>query len=84
MITTTDVRILNKARRVLTRLADEAGTASWQTPAGYNGGAANAGDYARVAVLADVAEDAIFAVLNTANSHRVVRLHHQQMILSRS
>lgn len=79
ILTDEQVDLLNQARTLLKEYAARCGNQSYSVPSGYNGGDANVSDYARVEVLAIVAEDAIFTLLNWTNSHRVRPLTNEQL-----
>lgn len=78
-LTDEEIAALNDARTILAQYKEWAGTRSWLTPSGFADGGPNAGDYGRVAAFADIAEDAIFMVLNVSNSHRVRKMTKDQL-----
>lgn len=72
-ISDADVEILNQARTILTAISNRAGARAWDAPGG------NAAALGRIDATAYIAGDAIFTVLNWANSFNVRSLTPEQL-----
>lgn len=70
MLTTQDIEALNTARQILRKINLDARTQAWGKPAGQVDGH----DLGRLSEASDIAEGAIFNVLNTAHSYCQVEI----------
>lgn len=79
LLTDAEIATLNRARKLLSRYANDCSMAAWDVPSGYVADGPNAADYGKVSALASVAEDMIFTVFNWSDSHHVREMTGDQL-----
>lgn len=80
-VTRAEIEAINAARRALEAIDARARELAWDAPSTVSAGAPRAQDFGRLSALADVAEEALFDVLNTCKVHELVELADADMYL---
>jgi hypothetical protein len=79
LLNDSDIDTINDARTILTRYAKQCGMASMQAQPSQPYGIADSGDYGSIHALAEVAEQALFTVLNWSTCHNVRHMTDDQL-----